>query len=107
LGVTLNWLFVTIAGAIFGAIRRRRVNGVISGAVLALSLTASLFCHPENQKLDLKSLAIVAGSSASILLAGAKKLNIIDIPLDFRIVVAVLIAFFLRGALYAVKGLIR
>lgn len=100
---------VIILGALFGVLRRRRVHGVIPGALLAFALIALLGCPPGcNKNPDLlRGLGIIAGSSASALLVGAKKLNVLDIPLDFRIVVAFLIAIFLRGALYAIKSLIR
>ena len=107
--MSLNWLLVIVLGALCGALRRRRTHGVIPGALLAFALIALPGCPPGcNKNPDiLRGLGIVAGSSASALLVGAKKLNVLDIPLDFRIVVAFLIAFFLRGALYAVKSLIR
>jgi hypothetical protein len=109
LRVSLSWLLVIIFGAIFGAARRRHANGVIPGALLAIALIAALGCPPGcGEKLDLlQGLRIVGGSSASALLVGGKKLNFLDIPLDFRIVVAVSIGFFLRGAVQTVNGLIR
>jgi hypothetical protein len=106
----LNKLLVAIPGALFGALRRRRVDGVIPGAALAFVLLAAVFGRPVgwNEARDTwHAFAIVAAGLAQVVLVGAKKRNFLDMPLDFRIVVAGSIGFFLRGAAHIVSGLIR
>ena len=98
-----------IPGALFGALRRRHVNGAIPGAVLAFALLAALLGGPPewNKPPDFwRWLTIFAVGSAQALLVGAKKRGFLDIPLDFRIVVAAGIGVFLRGAAHVLSGLI-